>query len=156
MRKIYSFLLLMIALQYASFARAQTEEIIGEDTVISGVVIYSDPRLDILMESNTKAKKAYAAAPGKTAKVIRSGKGYRVQIYIGNNKSAAINAKVAFMKKYPDIKTYMTYTQPQYRVKVGNFQTRGDAQAFIPEIRAIYPAAMIVPDYIVINTFKKQ
>lgn len=156
MGKLYSLLLFIIAFCYSPFAFAQDEEVVMEDTVASGVVIHADPRLEILMASNAKAKKAYATTPGKTAKVIRSGRGFRVQIYNGNNKSMAINKKVDFMRRYPNVKTYMTYTQPQFRVKVGDFQTRKDAQAFMSEIRSLFPTSMIVPDYIVINTFKKQ
>lgn len=155
MRRVYSFLLFIVAFCYSPFALAQQQE--TEDTMaLSGVVIHADPRLDILMASNSKTKKAYAAAPGKSAKVIRSGKGFRIQIYNGNDKNAAVSKKVDFMRRYPNVKTYMTYTQPQFRVKVGDFQTRTDAQAFMSEIRSLYPTSMIVPDYIVINTFKKQ
>ena len=156
MNKLYCLLLFVLfqCISQTSFSQTEeTEEV--TDSVVSGVVIHADPRLDVLMATNVKIKKAYASSPGKTAKVIRSGRGFRVQIYNGNEKNAAVSKKVDFMRRFPSVKTYMTYTQPQFRVKVGDFQTRKDAQAFMLEIRSSYPAAMIVPDYIVINTFRK-
>ena len=155
MKNIYTLLVFLISSLYSPLTFAQDDEVEITDST-SGVVIHSDPRLDILMASNIKVKKAYATTPGKSAKVIRSGRGFRVQIYVGNNKNTAISKKVDFMRRYPGVKSYMTYTQPQFRVKVGDFQSRRDAQVFLSEVKSLYPTSMIVPDYIVINTFKKQ
>lgn len=118
-----------------------------------GVVIHADPRIDMLVHETVKVKKAEIA---KTTKVIRSGRGFRIQIYNGNEKAQAINKKIDFMRRFPEVATYMTYTQPLFRVKVGNFQSRKEAQTFMSQIGSFYGTAMIVPDFIVINTFKKH
>lgn len=127
----------------------------AKDTLTNneGVVIHADPRIDLLVHETVKVKKAEIA---KTTKVIRSGRGFRIQIYNGNEKAQAINKKIDFMRRYPDVATYMTYTQPLFRVKVGNFQSRKEAQSFMSQIGSFYGTAMIVPDFIVINTFKKH
>ena len=131
------------------------EEVVDLDTT-SGVLIHADPRLDLLMASNLKTRKGAGVTTGKSAKVIRSGRGFRVQIYNGNDKNVAISRKIDFIRRFPGIKTYMTYIQPQFRVKVGDFQTRKDAQQFMSEIGTLYSPTMVVPDIIVINTFNKH
>lgn len=134
-----------------SYAQVEDNSIMEGDTT-SGVMIHADPRLDILMIPELALKKNYIA-PG--SKVIRSAKGFRVQIYNGSDKNTAIKRKVDFMRRFPSVKTYMTYTQPVFRIKVGDFMTRKDAQEFMFQLNGMYSPLMVVPDYIVINTFHK-
>jgi len=125
----------------------------ADEATPTGVVIHADPRLELLIAGNAKAKKIEAAKP---VNVIRSGRGFRVQIYNGNERSVAISKKIDFMKRFPNIATYMSYTQPIFRVKVGDFRSRSEAQSMLIQLKPLYGAVMIVPDYIVINTFKKN
>lgn len=108
------------------------------DTNIS---IHADPRLDVLLEHHEYVRK----------NATRTNRGYRVQIYYGTNRAEAINRKVDFMRSHPGIKVYMSYVQPQYRVKVGNFATRSDAADLYREMIARYGACMIVPDVVVLK-----
>lgn len=109
-----------------------------------GVIVHADPRLDIL------AKKYRNVQLG----VIRSGQGFRVQIYTGNDRAKAMEIKLDFMRRFPNIRTYLTYVQPQFRVKVGDFRTRQDAHVMYEQVSPLYNPSMIVPDIIVINTLK--
>ncbi|HTN47673.1 MAG TPA: SPOR domain-containing protein [Flavipsychrobacter sp.] len=156
MKKIYLFLITFFVLGTSFSATAQEKDDATEMDTTTGVSIHADPRLDILLASNVnatlQAKRNYVP---KGAKVIRSSKGFRVQIYNGNDKKTAINRKVEFMRRFPAVKTYMTYTQPIFRVKVGDFTTRKEAQAFMSQISGTFSPVMVVPDYIVINTFHK-
>lgn len=110
----------------------------------SNVRIFSDPRLDLVVEKHTKIERGG----------IRTGRGYRVQIYYGSDRNEARARKLDFMRRYPEIQTYMSYVQPQYRVKVGNFASREDALDIYNQAIAIYGAAMIVPDIVTINTLE--
>ena len=120
----------------------------ASSTPVEGVIIHADPRLAIIT-STVKAKNA----SGKSG-LIRSGRGFRVQIYNGNDRDKAIQTKIDFMRRFPNTRTYMTYIQPQFRVKVGDFRTRADAQKFAQQLNGVYSPIMIVPDIIVINTLK--
>ena len=141
MKIIYSILILAWLLANSIVVNAQQET---EDT--TGVIIHADPRLAILTAS-LKPKS------GKSG-IIRSGRGYRVQIYNGSDRNKANAVKIDFIRRFPDVRTYMSYIQPQFRVKVGNFRTRGEARKFMEQVNSIYSPVMIVPDIIVINTFK--
>lgn len=108
--------------------------------------IFSDPRLDLLVE---KHKTLQAGG-------VRRMRGYRIQIYSGNDRAAAIDRKVDFMRRYPKHKTYMTYQHPQYRIRVGNFATRADAVELYRTTISLYGAAMIVPENVTINTLEND
>lgn len=110
----------------------------------TGVTVHADPRLAIL------ARKYRNVQLG----VIRSGQGFRVQIYNGNDRQKATEIKVDFMRRFPNVRTYLTYVQPQFRVKVGDFRTRAEAGELYRQVSTLYNPCMIVPDIVVINTLK--
>lgn len=91
------------------------------------------------------------AHTGNTYKVIRRvssvGKGYRIQIYSGPDRLKAKETKVSFMKRFPAIRSYITYTAPYYRIRVGDFKTRGEAYDFYKHLGKTY-TVMIVPSLI--------
>lgn len=109
-----------------------------------GIVLHADPRLAVLVKKSSNIKRG----------LIRSGRGYRVQIYAGNDRAAATRIKIDFMRRFPGVRTYMTYVAPQFRVKVGDFQSRGDAQRLYSQVSGLYQPTMIVPDLIVVNTLR--
>ena len=77
--------------------------------------------------------------------------GFRIQIFFdsGNNsKTKAQSIYEEFKAKYPDIGAYLSFKSPNYKVRVGDFRTRLDAQRFLNEIIAEYPSAWIVADMI--------
>ena len=109
-----------------------------------GIVLHADPRLAVLVKKSSNIKRG----------LIRSGRGYRVQIYAGNDRAAATRIKIDFMRRFPGVRTYMTYVAPQFRVKVGDFQSRGDAHELARQVSSLYRPTMIVPDLIVVNTLR--
>jgi hypothetical protein len=77
--------------------------------------------------------------------------GYRVQIFSdsGNNsKTQAQAASDGFAAKFPNVNAYLTFKSPNYRVRVGDFRNRLDAQRFLSEITGDYPNAFIISDRI--------
>ncbi len=109
----------------------------------NNITFNADPRLALLLERH----KSQGNGGGYGVRYMR---GYRVQIYYGIDRNQAIQRKVDFIRRFPNEKTYMSYTQPQYRVKVGNFATRQDAVELYRQAINIYGACMIVPDNVVI------
>lgn len=75
--------------------------------------------------------------------------GFRILIFSqsGNHsKNAAMQAKADFEMLYPGTKVYLTFEEPYFKVKVGNFLERMNAEFFLREIRLDYPYAFIVKD----------
>jgi hypothetical protein len=60
------------------------------------------------------------------------------------------------MKRFPGVRVYISYALPQYRVKVGDYGTRQEAQEFYRQLSSLYSPCMVVPDIVEINTFRKN
>jgi hypothetical protein len=77
--------------------------------------------------------------------------GWRIQIFFdsGNNsKSKAYNKKGVFMSMYPDMSVYLMFQSPYYKVRVGDFRTRMDAEGFKQKLLGAFPDAFVVKDEI--------
>lgn len=58
------------------------------------------------------------------------GYGYRIQIYYGNEtKARSIQSK--FRLEFPDVYTKLDYEKPDWKVKVGNYKTKLEADKAI-------------------------
>lgn len=77
--------------------------------------------------------------------------GYRIQL-LSNNERSIVNAKRSeFSTVYSDLKTYIQYDQPYYRLKVGDLKTRLEARGLLEEIITTFPSAFVVKDNIKIK-----
>ena len=77
--------------------------------------------------------------------------GWRVQIFFdsGNNsRSKADKIKTEFLSKHPDVEAYRTFQPPNYKVRVGDFRTKLDAERFLKIIEKEYPNSYPVADII--------
>jgi hypothetical protein len=90
----------------------------------------------------------------KHIQINQNGKGmdgFRIQIFFdsGNNsKTRATSIYESFLAKYPGVGAYLTFKTPNYKVRVGDFRTKLDAQRFLNEIITEYPNAWIIDDRI--------
>src|SRR5688572_13287296 len=100
----------------------------------STVTITRDERFDELLK---KQKEQNLASPNI--------EGYRIQIYFGGNRQKASEVKLDFTSRYPGVQAYLTYQQPNFKVRVGDYRNRFEAQKLLKEIDGIYPTAFIVP-----------
>ncbi len=80
--------------------------------------------------------------------------GYRVQIYFGGVRQKAAEIKLDFTGKHPEISSYLTYLAPNFKVRVGDFRTRLEAQGFLKSIEGQYSTCFIVQDEIKLPVLK--
>lgn len=70
--------------------------------------------------------------------------GYRIQVFSDNNvRTAKANAeyrKRAVEQRLPGVRAYLTYEAPYWRVRVGDYRTRVEADAAMREIKNSFPA----------------
>ena len=52
------------------------------------------------------------------------------------------------MSAYPGIMAYVVYHEPNYKVRVGDFRTRIEAEGFMKRIMGEYPSAFVIKDKI--------
>jgi hypothetical protein len=62
--------------------------------------------------------------------------------------SNAEEVKEKFLEKNETIPAYLLFTAPYYRVRVGDFRTRLEAEKFLQKINRTYPNAWIIKDEI--------
>ena len=74
--------------------------------------------------------------------------GYRVLIYFDQDKSKSEQQKANFMALYREHKAYVDYMAPNYRVRVGNFRSKLEAEKLKQELIGIFPTAIVVADKI--------
>ncbi|MFN4145745.1 MAG: SPOR domain-containing protein [Runella sp.] len=79
---------------------------------------------------------------------VRYAAGYRIQIYVGNTRKDADDARLYTYQAFPELNPYMAYSQPTYRVKIGDFMTRMEAERYLQQVRNRYEAAVILPEKI--------
>ena len=116
----------------------------------SGVVLHADPRIAVLFVK--KHVTGYKGIRGS----IRSARGFRVQIYSGNDRNVATQRKIDFIRRFPNMRSYISYISPTFRVKVGDFKSRADAYRFYQQVSGLYTPCMVVPDIVEINTLRND
>lgn len=106
----------------------------------AGTEVICDPAITSLMDKHILVNEKLNGMPG-----------YRIQIFFdsGNNSKTRGQAVYeAFSARYPEIRAYLTFIAPNYKVRVGDFRTRLDAVRFLQEILPDYPGAYVVTDQI--------
>ena len=74
--------------------------------------------------------------------------GYRIQVYFGSQRSKANELRARFGSRFPDINAVVSYHQPNFKVRAGDFRTRMEAQSKLEIIEKEFPGAFVVPDEI--------
>lgn len=65
-------------------------------------------------------------------------RGFRVQIFAGASRSDAYAVQERFKTQHKDHASYVSYDEPNYRVKVGDFTSRSAANNFMRILRSQY------------------
>ena len=77
--------------------------------------------------------------------------GFRVQIFmeLGNDALRhADSVKEVFSAKYPEIPIYLVFGQPYYRLRIGDFRTRLEAENLYQRVKKQYKNAFVTADRI--------
>lgn len=73
--------------------------------------------------------------------------GFTIQVYSGRREEA-LNAKKTLNNVLPDLASEIQFTEPIFRVKVGKYYTRQEAQEDYSDVKRYFPAAIIIPERI--------
>ncbi|MCR9063257.1 MAG: SPOR domain-containing protein [Cytophagales bacterium] len=74
--------------------------------------------------------------------------GFRIQIFSGNSRAEFDQVKGYIMQHFPELEIYESYSQPTYRVKVGDFLKRMDAERYYSSLLGRFSAAKITMETI--------
>ena len=124
-------LCLSIFLVMATFAFAQSR---------GSVHIDQDSRIESLI---AKQRSLY--------KVDSSYNGYRIHIFMEIGNEALDHAKAVktqFENAFPDIPIYLTYAEPYFRLRAGDFRNRVEAEKNLRRIKPRFKEAFVTADMI--------
>ncbi|SDK62583.1 Sporulation related domain-containing protein [Catalinimonas alkaloidigena] len=115
----------------------------GDAVVASGGGAVADvtPTHQINDEVNDLMEKA-----SEKNREIRYAQGYRVQVYTGTSREEANKAKERVYYDFPNVDVYLSYNQPTFKLKVGDYTDRLDAQKALVRLKEHFPTATIVDE----------
>ncbi len=121
---------------FTCFAQKDTSGVTPVDS--NTVIVHKDARLDLLIKKQATINEV-TSRDGR-----RTDKGFRLMIISTNNRDEALAAKTKVYTFFPDLKAYMWYQSPYFRVKAGNFKDRKDAEAYQRRLNTYFPKGVFI------------
>ena len=121
-----------------------SDESIVEHIEKTGNVTVNMP--DVLQERVGRAKTVEEKFEEKPVVTYPSGKmgGYRIQVFSDNNartaKAEARSRARNVSAKFPEYATYVVFSSPYWRLRVGNFRTQEEANNAAHMLKEAFPA----------------
>lgn len=116
----------------------------------ASVVVYKDPRIDALIKKKAAINKA-------TKGNARTSRGYRLLVINTNSRDEAIDAKTKVYTYFPELKAYLQYQSPYFKLRAGNFKTREEAEKYRQQMASLFPKGVfVVSDIIEIKPEKEE
>ncbi|MBK5284113.1 MAG: SPOR domain-containing protein [Bacteroidia bacterium] len=110
------------------------ENLSGTDTLSW---VFRSPRLDMVVNKLKEINARKQTMPG-----------YRIQVYSGTQRNQANELRASFNSHFPEIPAAVSYDQPNFKVRAGDFSTRLEAQKYLAEVEKNFSGAFIIPDEI--------
>jgi hypothetical protein len=143
MMKNLKFLLFTILLSAIPLLQAQEDntsvrqnifEVLQATNGVGKVIIHQDKRIENLINQKQSAKADREAIMGN---------GYRVQVFSSNEqrtgKTEAFKIEREIREAFPNTGVYVNYNSPFWKVRVGDFNTIDEAQAFRSKLLEVFP-----------------
>jgi hypothetical protein len=147
MRKIL--LVFLVLVMKTGLAQENSVSIPPNQT--TAVIVHKDPRIDILVKKQSSINIAVKKASA------RSMRGYRLMIVNTNKRNEAIDAKTKIYTYFPELKAYLSYQSPYFKLKAGNFKTRDEAEKYRKMMTTMFPKGVfILNDIIEIKPEKEK
>ena len=116
----------------------------GQDTIpvkqadTNSITVHKDPRIDLLV------KKQIQINEETTREARRVGKGYRLLVINTNNREEAAAAKTTVYTYFPELKSYLLYQAPYFKLKVGNFRDKKEAEDYQQRLQKYFPKGVFI------------
>lgn len=148
--KLRFFLMPVLFLFFGQFIFAQQYKYqqLEQMSVASDSSKHTSGNIEIIQDSRIDSIVKMHIAYNKSLEGIN---GYRVQIFFdaGNNSLKKAEAEAAhFQTLFPTDTAYISFTEPYYKVRVGDFRTRLEAEGYMQKILKDYPNAFVIQDII--------
>ena len=150
------FIIATALLSTAFSAAAQLPSVWGDELVHAGIEAEIDSTLygrdifsvlpdDVVVQQPSEVRDAFNANI-EANEESRASTASAYASTISSSPSAreeSLETLLRFNRRYPYIQAYRSYTTPNFKVSVGNFRTRVDAEILLREIQEEFPDAFI-------------
>jgi SPOR domain len=102
----------------------------------STVFIQIDDRVDSLIRKQIQINEI------TTRDNRRNIPGYRIQVANSNDRNQVFAIKTKIYQSYPELKPYLIYQPPNYKLKVGNFRTPEEAEPYLQKLSRDFPSGV--------------
>ena len=119
-------------------AQAQAQTPAQTRTDSGSVRIEKDPRLDLLVQ------KQIAINEETTRDSRRNMPGFRIQVINSPDRNKVFATKTRIYQEFPDMKPYVLYQAPNYKLKVGNFKTQEEAEEAQKQLARLFPSGLYI------------
>ena len=76
-------------------------------------------------------------------------KGFRIQVLSTTSRDQANQIKSDLLNRFLDEKTYLQYHSPYFKVRIGNFINKEDAEKFRLKLNKSYPQGVYVVEDVI-------
>ena len=120
-----------------------TTTVSANDTII----IRQDARLEVLTQKQRIINRKQGMMAGNGLY-----RGYRIQVISTNQRDQAFRIKADLLIKFPEHKSYITYQSPNFKVRIGNFIKKEEAELLKSQLNKIFTGGVyIVEDAVEYN-----
>lgn len=136
-RLIMNRILLLAATIFSVSGFSQdTTQVKKTDT--SSVIVHKDSRIDLLI------KKQIQINEETSREARRVGRGYRLLVINTNKREEAVAAKSKVYSYFPELKSYLIYQSPYFKLKVGNFKEKKEAEEYQKRLQHYFPKGVYI------------
>lgn len=115
----------------------------------NSVIVHKDPRVDLLVKRQMELNEI------NTRDARSRMPGFRILIISTNDRNKANEAKLRVYRSFPELKAYLTYQAPYYKLRIGNFTDQKDAENWLKKVQAEFPTGVyVIRDTIEVNPDK--
>lgn len=103
------------------------------------IIVIKDARLDVLTAKQAMINK-------RSSMLTSSGqyKGFRIQVVSTTNRELAFKTKGDLMSRFTSEKSYVLFQSPYFKVRIGNFLKRDDANNFRKSLVKMFPQGVFI------------
>lgn len=111
------------------------------------VIIQQDPRMEVLTQKQRIVNRKQSMMAGNGLY-----KGFRIQVISTNKRDDAFRLKAELLSNFPEHKSYIIYQSPNFKVRLGNFIKKEDAELLKAQLNKFYTRGVyIVEDAVEYN-----
>ncbi len=142
LRSLFLGIVCLTSLSVFSQQKTITEDLKSYKPGASKVQINQSPMLDLIMSNQLKDAQSRIVTEGNVSYIVS--RGYRIQIFSGNNqrlaKAEATSKANKVKMEMPELLTYVTFQSPFWKLRVGNYRTSEEANAALLQLKQNFPS----------------